>query len=124
MQIDYLKEGNEDCPLLRLSNGNHEDYVKLVKNISDLIENRRKSILVNDVEGIATQGLTLEFVLGKENLGIIEFDPKHFKCILNNEKWHKVRALLQGFIENSKNQYQWLDETSNISLLVTDDGKW
>jgi hypothetical protein len=48
-----------------------------------------------------------------------------FECALTPRSWETVAALTEPFCQSvTHGQYQWLDETSSISLLLTPDGRW
>lgn len=125
MKLEYLFEGSDDCPLIRIYGGVPKDYSHLIGIIDDLLNERKKSIYLNDKKTYKPiNDMKLEFVLSSTNIGITEVANSDFKCSLTKEGWSKVRQLILPFLNEHRSMHQWLDETSNISLLLTDTGKW
>lgn len=125
MKLEYLLEGSDDCPLIRLYEGTRQDYKLLVSVIDDLLNGRKESVSVDELVGYNPIGnIKLEFVLSDTNIGIAQSTEDKFKCTLTRERWLKVKHLIVPFLNENEGKYQWLEESSNISLLISDTGKW
>jgi len=45
--------------------------------------------------------------------------------MLSQETWEQIAGLIESFCKSGGlSGYQWLDETSDISLLLSPDGSW
>lgn len=125
MKLEYLPEGSDDCPLIRIYEGTIREYKDLVVGIEKLANNTQLSFFVNELSGyIPIDGIKLEFIVSDTNKGVKRVSRKNFTCSLTREGWLKVKELVEPFLNERKNRFQWLDETSNISLLLSDVGAW
>jgi len=131
VKIEYLHDGSSDCPLIRIY-GNEPTLVKNLVDIFDrLSEGDRETVALHNLNGFEViDNLKLFVSLGNKNLGIKPLKERNsFHCILVNETWAQVADLARPFckrIEDDRICFQWLDETSEISLLITtsDLGQW
>jgi hypothetical protein len=125
MNIDFLREGSVDCPIIRLYDGQYEDYEKLLYSITRLI-NDGIPFDVLKLEGFQHDSTinSLIIQMNEENKGVIESPEGIFHCY-----WSK--GLLLNIIEIFKiyqkkpNGYFWLDDhAESIDVLLSYSGKW
>jgi len=124
MKVEYLIEGSDDCPLIRIYSGTIDDCKRLLTAIEVMIK-ENKGFFVGNLKGYkCINNMKLEFALANVDNGIIQEDTNYFKWSLSINGWFKVKSLLIPFLKEYKNKYQWLEETSDISLLISDTGEW
>ena len=127
MKIEYLKDGSDDCPLIRIY-GDEPESISLLKDALDsLITGSNTKVIVNELNGyVGINHCYLELEKASVSKGILHIKDNHFKCLFTEDKWIEISELLQPLCGPLKNGYQWLDDTSNTSLLVSryEDGQW
>ena len=128
MNIEYIDNGSKDCPLIRLYGDDPDSIQLFIKNIVLLLSGKIKSKKINDLKGFnGINQCQVDMQLAPTSKGIIHIKGNNFKCLLSKDDWETVIGLLEPFSKKSKNgKYQWLNETSNISLLVStyENGQW
>lgn len=132
MQIEYLHSGSIDCPLIRIY-GNEPASIKRLIDICDrLYKGDKNTYAIHEIEGFKPiDDIKLVFALGNKDIGVRRHkkDKNLFECILASETWAQVADLARPLSEHASSDetyFQWLDETSNISLLLTTSrlGEW
>jgi len=127
MHIEYLNEGSEDCPLIRLY-GDEPDAIALLKDkIVSLSNGSAHSILLNNLRGFhAINQCQLVLRTGSASIGVVNIMGNHFECVLSQQGWSNVCDLLAPLCQSREWGYQWIDVTGKISLLVSryEDGQW
>ena len=127
MNIEYLDGNTGDCPLIRVY-GDEPDSVKLLmESISDLINGELKSKRLNDIKGF--KGINnCQFIIevSSKREGVIKIRNNIFHCRLQKEYWQTAYELLESLSKGERIGYQWIDESSEISFLVSryEDGQW
>ena len=126
MNIEYLDGNTGDYPLIRIY-GNEPDSIKsLMASIADLINGNIKHKIINEINGFnSINNCQLNIEVTVKKIGVTHIDGNNFKCSLPIEDWQTAYELLEP-LSNKEYSYQWLDETNNISLLVSryEDGQW
>ena len=56
MKIEYLSEGAQECPLIRIYGSNYQEFMRLSTAISNLISSR-KEVFLGDRTGFETGDL-------------------------------------------------------------------
>ena len=126
MRIEY-REKSSNGPFIRLfhfSNKEVLEFKNLLKALADgkcsVIEmQNHKEVLDYD------ETFNLCFYVGTENQGIIRTEDG-FKCVLNKTAYSNMIELVSSFGLHALEAkgFEWLDETSGISLLISPDDKW
>ena len=127
MKIDFLPDGSPDCPLIRLSDFDTLQACHLRELILSLTEETSPEVLLQEALWAQTVNLR-SFVLqvSEVDQGIVQGSGNGvFLCRLNCSSWQSVADLILPFCSDSRaGTYQWLDETSVISLLLSPNGSW
>jgi hypothetical protein len=129
MKIEFLETGSLDCPLIRLFAFDTSDLIKLKQSLEKLIGGKLNSFQLDEEDFVASiNKCSLLFEKGKADQGIVK-DKKigKFFCILTNQSYQRIVDLLEPFCSEPVQKggyFQWLDETSNISLLLSLTGTW
>lgn len=126
MKIEFLPEGAEDCPLIRLFDFGPLEAKRLVGIFSQLADGSLHSVVLNEIPGFEpVAGCCLVLRVGETNQGILAKDSGCFECLLEKSQWEQLVGLTEPFCSNStREHFQWLDETSPISLLISPTGRW
>jgi hypothetical protein len=127
VNIDYLENSSDDCPIIRVY-GNEPDSVRLLmKCIADMVNGKIKSKCLNDIKGFKSiNGCKLDIEVSSLNKGVIKTSSNSFICQLSKDGWQEAYELLEPLSEDSGTGYQWINESNEISFLVSRhaNGQW
>ena len=123
MKLDYLRDGSDDCPLLRLYDFDSAEAQRLCQLFESLANGVLKRISLTMVESV--DGTQLTFVLGLQDRGVIEINTQHVVIELTNEGWRSVAELAAQSTEEALG-YQWLIPplVTGAQLLLSRNGDW
>jgi len=80
VKIDYLKDGSDDCPLVRLYDFNSEEAQRLRRMFQALAEGSTARVCLEAVESV--DGTHLTFVRSARDGGVTESGSKNFEVAL------------------------------------------
>ena len=132
MKLDFLPDGSEDCPLVRIWGFVPAEARRLHQVVTRLAGGQTESIEVHSLTGAEPiDGCQLTLRVGQEDRGVYALIGENsFECLLRQHKWEQVADLIRPFCEEAKPGYfQWLDQSGDwesikISLLLSVDGQW
>lgn len=127
MKIEFLADGSPDCPLIRLYNYDTQQIYRLYALLLDLAVGRVNNIsLQKALPAEAVAGCDLVLQAADEDQGIVRDSSQgRFFCRLSCSSWQSVAERVLPFhSESSAETYQWLNETSPISWLLSSNGLW
>lgn len=127
MRLEYLPDGSVDCPLIRLYDFDAAAATRLLRVVTSLSDGSVGRIILDEQqEIISIDGCKLALVAGGSDHGVVKMTAANqFECVLTPESWANVAGLIEPFCEpGAFNGFQWLDETSDISLLLSPKGLW
>ncbi|MCE2400846.1 hypothetical protein J4G08_08165 [Candidatus Poribacteria bacterium] len=134
MYLEFLPDGSIDCPLLIFSPSVPKETEQLYQALHDMVSVSGTSVdihalpFISSVDGCKLSAQVVEQNLGVvllNTLGVVLSDIKnHFTWKLTRQSWKKVLDLLHPFTlqdchDDRYTRHQWLDETSNISVLIS-----
>ncbi len=122
MKLDYLEQGSNDCPLVRLYGFDSEDARCLRQAFCGLADGSVERVGLESIESV--DGSHLTFVLDARDRGVVETSPHHFEVVLAPEGWRQAADFVAPFCDGGFG-YQWLTpQTRGIQLLFSKDGAW
>ena len=121
MKIEYLNDGADACPLIRLYEFQTTEVERLCRLFDDLAHGTMTSAFLEDVESI--DGTQLTFALGKYDQGIVARSTQSFELVLSADSWLLLSGRLEPFCQGSSG-YQWLWDVGPIQLLLSQTGTW
>ena len=126
MYLEFLPDGSIDCPLLIFSPSVPGEAEQLYQALRGIISVSETLVDIDALPFISpVDGCKLSAQVGEQNLGLVLSDTKnHFNWKLTRQSWKDVLGLLYPFTLQDRHddrytRYQWLDETSNISVLIS-----
>lgn len=127
MKMEYLPSGSPDCPLIRLYDFTQSEVGSVARDFTRLAAGEVMSVALHDQAHIQCVGgcrLTLKH--SASDRGIQKIDaPIAFECELTTDGWQDVSDRARPLTSDSAGEvFQWLDETSDISLLRSRTGRW
>ena len=124
MGIRYLKEGSPDCPILQMYGDHIEEYDLLINEIGKLVSGENGKLDITGLKNFNGQSnAKLIFTVSATDIGVITNDEVTFTCCLRKHSWSQVIEKLI-ILKQPTLGYNWLDETSNISLLLSKGIHW
>lgn len=127
MKLDYLPDGAEDCPLVRIWGFVPAEARFLHEAVTRMAGGQAESVEVHSLPGVEPiNGCRLTLKVGQEDRGLNALsDEISFECLLRRHKWEHVADLIRPFRDEARPGYfQWLDESGDISLLLSVNGQW
>ena len=122
MKLDYLKDGSDDCPLVRLYEFDSSDARRLRQTFAALADGAVERADLDAVESV--DGTQLTFVRSTRDSGVVETSSHHFEVALASEGWRQAAEFVDSLCDGGFG-YQWLTpQTRGIQLLLSKDGAW
>lgn len=123
MKFIFHASGSSDCPLLVLTDLQAGDVSRLQKAIAELARGDRLAVPVDDSFGVIGD-IRVRMELGDRDVGILG-QPPHFACSLTASTWDQIEGLLDPFADHADgDRHQWLDDSGEVSLLISTSGMW
>lgn len=135
MELEFLPDGSRDCPLLILSPSVPKEAKLLYQAIRDMDSVSGTYLHIHTLPFISPiEGCQLSAQISGQDLGVIPTNTldvflletkNHFNWKLTRQSWEYVLALLHPFTtKQDAKGYQWLDETSQIEVLISEYYRW
>jgi hypothetical protein len=122
VKIDYLEDGSDACPLVRLYDFDSEDAQRLRRTFQALAEGSIERVSLEAVESV--DGTHLTFVRSARDGSVTKIGLKNFEVALSFEGWLTAADLIAPFCGGSTG-YQWLaPQSRGIQWLFSKDGSW
>ena len=127
MKLEYLPDGAERCPLVRIYDFDtagarciHDAFCSLASGLSQRV--RLDEITPVD----AVDGCRITFTRGAQDRGVVQVAEREFDVVLTALGWEQTAGLAEPFRDNCSCGYQWLTEqaSSDIELLFSPGGGW
>ena len=125
MKLDFLEEGAEDCPMVRLYDFRSSDVLRLIEMFRALATGSRQQASLDDVCPVeSVDGTHLRFTRGERDQGVVKRGAADFEVILAGAGWEQAAGLAEPFCKPSAG-YQWLTpHAGSIQLLLSPTGDW
>jgi hypothetical protein len=126
MKIEYLPDGSEACPLVRLFDFKTSEIAELLaacRALHDGPLGHYRLDAIRSLESIGGCQLSLEAGVRDRGLVLVA-PPAEFRWVLSRLTWDNVEGLLAPFEKHEIDGFQWLDSIGEASLLISRDGSW
>lgn len=126
MKIEFIPDGSDDCPLVRLSNFDHMEARSFVESVDLLVRRRLSEVRLDQATYVeAVGGCRLCLTVGGKDRGVVQTSTGTFEWTLTRDGWIDVCCLAKPFFYGKLvGRFQWLSEHSDISVLFSPDGNW
>jgi len=129
MKLEFLADGSDDCPLLRLYRFDAIGAMRLREAFRCLADGSRQNVPLHEEWWIEPlENCQLDLRLGKRDLGVVQRLPMRFECVLSRDGWLEAMEKTDPFCIRPQNEqpeiYQWLNHDGEVSLLLSPTGKW
>ena len=125
MKVDFLKEGGDDCPMVRLYGFRSSDVQRLIEAFEALAAGSLQRANLQDVCPVeSVDGAHVCFTCGERDRGVVRQGVSDFEVILTGPSWEQAAGLAEPFCKSSSG-YQWLTpRAGKIQLLLSPTGDW
>ncbi len=124
MKLEFMAEGSDDCPLIRLYAFDVAEAMRLREAFRSLADGLRQNIPLHEEWWIETvEECHLDLRLGVRDLGVVRRLPMRFDCVLTAEAWMEMVELTHPFCTDQDGEgFQWLNRDGEVSLLLSPTG--
>jgi len=123
MKIEHLKE-SQDGELIRLFDFDEREVREFKILLDKMVQGQIESLPLHQHCNINPKDNShLTFVPASEDKGV-QRKGKEFECALTKSSLSSISELVGSFAFAPAEGYEWLDETSDIALLISPDGRW
>jgi hypothetical protein len=127
MKIEFLPDGAEACPLIRLYDFRPAEVRTLCEVCIDLAEGCRSDFALHDQLWVESIGACRFFWCANDkNFGVkLPRDGKEFVLLLSGEAWREVEGKLQSFAGDwTFGGFNWLTNEGDVEVLISHSGGW
>ena len=136
MDIEFLKEGSADCPLVRIYGTDQKEFSTLLAAAKELATAEGKSRAAHEFPDFRpVSNCTLSLISASTDEGVRQIADMSFVWALTPAKWLLVAGLIEPFtLKPCDGSYQWLSgkearhglNRGPISILLScsQDGHW
>jgi hypothetical protein len=123
MKVEYL-EKSQDGDLIRLFDFSEREVTEFKRLLDQLVDGEIKFLALHEHCNINPHdNCHLTFLPAEKDKGI-ERKGAGFECVLTKSSLSSISELVGSFAFSPAEGYEWLDETSNIALLISPERKW
>jgi hypothetical protein len=126
MKTEFLRDGAQECPLIRLFAYRPGEVVRLWQACRDLADGRIAEFVLHDqpwIEPIA--GCRFIWRASAEDRGVVlPARESPFVLEFSDEAWQDVGDKLSPFAEGSGRNFTWLTNEGDINVLISRSGRW
>jgi hypothetical protein len=125
MKVEYLADGSDDCPLVRLYSFTTAEAGRLHDTFSSLASGSLQSVHLADVLTVEPiDDCRITFVRGERDRGVVPTGEHAFAVELSPSGWDQTAELAKPFREGNVSCHQWLTSAGEIQLLLSPTGGW
>ncbi len=122
MELEYIPDGSQYCPLIILSPITQTKAEQLHKAIHNVILSSGETLDIHALPFISpVDGCILSAQIAERDDGavVIKKTKNHFTWKLTRKSWEFAIALLQRFTEPDCSGHQYLDDTLGIQVIIS-----
>jgi hypothetical protein len=125
VKLDYLQEGSDECPLVRLYGFRCEEIQRLRATFESLASGAVEQVPLDAVISVeSVDGTRLTFRRATRDRGVTPGGAGSFDVALTPSGWRRCIKLLEPFCQPGWG-YEWLcEDAGRIGLLLSHDGSW
>jgi hypothetical protein len=126
VNLEYLRDGSPDCPLIRLYGFTKQEANQVLHAIELLATGSAPFVDVHELPCVESIGdCRLRLLIRTWDQGImLKARPAAFECGFTSTTWDNVAGLVEPFAQEADG-FQWLAGTpGEPALLLSVDGMW
>ena len=124
MQLEFLEQGADECPLIRVF-GCDPDSCKRLKGLFEQLSiGEAGPTRIDGLPGMQSiSDCRLVASSGRQDQGVSRHGDV-FVWSLTPGSWDNVAGLLEPFCRPGRAGFQWLDRLGEVNVLISRDGFW
>jgi len=125
MKLEYLPDGSDMCPLVRLYAFTMAEARSLHSSFCSLASGSLQSVQLSDILPVeAVDGCSITFIRGERDTGVMQRGERRFEVELSPAGWEQAAGRTESFREGALACYDWLIDEGDIQLLISPTGAW
>jgi len=126
MKIEFLRDGADMCPLVRIYEFGTAEARRLHDTFCALASGALQRARLEEIVAVdSVDGCRITFSRGAKDRGVVQVHDRDFDVELTADGWSHTAGLAEPFRENCSAGYQWLTEhAGDIQLLFSPHGDW
>ena len=126
MKLEYLPDGSDMCPLVRLYEFDTVGARRLHDAFCSLALGSLQHVSLEEIVSVdSIDGCRITFTRGTQDRGVVQTAEREFDVLLSSQGWAHTAGLAEPFCDNCSAGYQWLTEhAGDIQLLFSPGGDW
>ena len=129
MRVEYFPDGSADCPLVLLYGAAPREAATLSKALRELSGSGENRLAIHELPGFSSvDGCRLFAARFRTDMGVKMIQsPNQFECFLRPVSWDNIVGLLEPFCRDENttgSRFQYLNENSDIRLLISNERAW
>jgi hypothetical protein len=125
MKIEYLAAGADNCPLIRLFQFTLDELERLAQFARDLADARRSEVALHEQSWVEpVRGCRFFWRFDHDDIAVkLPSAEASFVLALSCEGWLEVECKL-GMLTPAAGNFNWLNTTGDVNVLVSWNGLW
>ena len=125
MKLDFLREGADDRPMVRIYDFRSSDVQHLIEIFESLASGSIQQASLEEICPVeSVDGARLRFTRGERDRGVVRQRVSDFEVILTGPSWEQAAGLAEPFCKSCQG-CQWLTPRGGrIQLLLSPTGDW
>jgi hypothetical protein len=129
MKIEYVENGSDDCPLIRIYGPEPAVCQQLWQVFESLAQGHVEAVSLTELPGMEpVAGCCLIAQVGQRDRGVLRQGGNAFSWLLTPATWDNVAGLIQPFCGSEAGEFHWLDQVpaseARILLSTSPFGCW
>jgi hypothetical protein len=127
MKLEYLQDGTDMCPLVRIYEFDTAGARRIHDAFCSLASGSLQRVRLDEIASVdAVDDCSITFTRGTQDRGVVQVAKREFDVVLTALGWEQTAGLAEPFRDNCSCGYQWLTEqaSSDIELLFSPHGDW
>jgi len=125
MEMEFLRIGSADCPLIRLYKFHRAESRLLQRYAARLATGKLDGIELHKCAMLkAIDECELSLLAGKKDKGTTERSLLKFEWEMSRAGWETVTELIEPFLAKGATGCQWLCELGEVRIVLSPSGFW
>jgi hypothetical protein len=126
MKIEYLADGADRCPLVRLFDFLPDEVNKLRRMCNELADGRAIEFALHEESWIQpVDGCRFYWRIGQHDVGVtLPVSDTELVLVYSSEVWREVEGKVSQFVDCRTGCFNWLTMEGDVDVLISMDGTW
>ena len=125
MKLEYLPDGADACPFVRIYEFGSAEARRMHDVFTSLASGSLERVSLEEIMPVdSIDGCHITFTRGAKDRGVIKTGDHRFDVVLSSLGWSQTAGLAEPFRDNCSRGYEWLTDAGDIQLLFSPSGDW